>query len=100
MSYESFIEESLRLNILAILNDIPQGSATDSILESFLYSLYGHDKNMARLRQCLNWLNERGLIEVNILSADCFKARLTKLGERVAIGIEIFPNIKRPERKS
>ena len=88
MSYENFIEESLRLNILAILNDIPQGSATDSVLESFLCSLYGHDKNMARLRQCLNWLNVRGLIEVHIIFVDCFKATLTKLGERVAIGIE------------
>lgn len=99
MGYEKFVEESLRLNILCILNDIPQGSATDSTIEGLAYSLYGHDKNMARLRKTLNWLNERGLINVEILTEDCFKANLSKLGERVATGVEIFPGIKRPERK-
>lgn len=98
MSYKSFMEETLRLNILLILNDIPQGKATDSLIENLTYSLYGHDKNMPRLRQNLNWLNERGLVIVDILSSDCFKATLTKLGTRVATGVETFPNIARPER--
>lgn len=99
MDYDNFMQESLRLNILLILQDIPQGSTTDNIIESMAYNLYGHDKNMPRLRNNLNWLNERGLIVVEILSANCFKASITKLGERVAKGIEYFPDIRKPDRK-
>lgn len=99
MDYDKFMQESLRLNILLILQDIPQGSTTDAIIESMAYKLYGHDKNMPRLRNNLNWLNERSLIIVDIISADCFKASITKLGERVAKGIEYFPEIKKTDRK-
>ena len=99
MNYESFIEEELRLNILLILQDIPQGSATDSVLDSFLIKLYGHNGNVVRLCKNLRWLNERGFLELEALTADTFKATITTAGERIAKGIEYFPEIKRPKRK-
>ncbi len=98
--YKDYMLEHLRITILRILEEIPSGTANESVLNTICSKQYAFDNNRARMTETLRWLEERALVKLDVVTeGGLLVAALTSLGERVALGVERFPGIEPPERR-
>jgi Fe2+ or Zn2+ uptake regulation protein len=98
MSFQDTLNENARLNILRSLHEGSGYQAPDSILHEVL-TKYGIHFSRDQVRTNLSWLQEQGLITINMLGST-YVATLTSRGADVALGRAQVPGIKRPEPKA
>ncbi|WP_319778431.1 ArsR family transcriptional regulator [Maridesulfovibrio sp.] len=98
--YEQFELENLRSCVLRTLEETPSGTMNESLLDSIAHGAYGFDSNRKRMVRVLRWLEEKGLVTLESFNENCLVAEITAAGARVAQGVEVFPGVKRPERKA
>ena len=94
MSYRALIAEHLRLALLQVLEQDPEYSHNETVLQSAL-SAVGHGVSADRVRSELAWLAEQGLLVVTE-SSDLQVAKLTRRGADVALGLTFVPGVARP----
>lgn len=94
--YANFIAEDRRLVILRFLADDNDYRLNDSILQKALDQV-GHNVSRDMVRSDLSWLEEQGLITVEVVLDQIHVAELTKRGLDVAEGRSKVPGVKRPE---
>jgi len=97
MSYRDILDENQRLCILLALEEMPVYQANDSILHTVL-ERYGHSLSRDQVRTHISWLQEQGLLTVDMVSRTQV-ATLTGRGIDVARGRAFLPGVKRPEPK-
>jgi hypothetical protein len=93
MSLREIMDKEARLVILRSLLDC-RGEANESILQSCL-DVYGINVSRDEVRTQMSWLNEQGMIELEIVGS-CFVATLKSRGQDVAEGRSTVPGIKKP----
>lgn len=94
MSYRDALDSDRRLVILKLL----ENSAGYTVNEYLIYTAlpgFGHDVSMDRVRTDLAWLEEQGLLTLDI-PGDVHMARLTQRGVDVAAGRARVDGVKRP----
>lgn len=84
MRFDQLLTESVRLSILQLLEQDPDYSHNEQIIQMALQAL-GHSLSLDRVRTELRWLEEQGLLSVND-GGDLFVARLNQRGSDVAQG--------------
>lgn len=94
MSYNQLIAKSVRLAILRILEQDPDYSHNEHILQSVLEQL-GHSLSSDRIRTELRWLEEQGLLTIEDVSG-VLVARLNQRGVDIALGRGRIDGIARP----
>ncbi|HHH12945.1 MAG TPA: hypothetical protein ENJ98_01795 [Thiolapillus brandeum] len=94
MSYRDIVAADLRLVILQALEEDPDYSHNDAVLQRMLDAV-GHSVSTDRLRTELAWLAEQGLILINEIE-DLVVSKLTARGEDVALGRTRVPGVARP----
>ena len=94
MSYRDLVEADIRLGILQLLEEDPDYSYNERILQALLGKL-GHSLSGDRLRTELHWLLEQGCVALED-GAGLLIARLTARGEDAALGRVRVPGIARP----
>ena len=98
MSLLELENESVRREILGILEKDPDYSLNDGILLKAL-ELRNYRIGSDRLRTQLHWLAEQGLVTMETLARNTLSAKLTQRGEDVALGRSRIPGVarQRPE---
>lgn len=94
-NFPSVVQEDQRLQVLRILREAPDYSASEHVVRQLLEG-YGHRLSADRLRVQLAWLDEQGLI----LTGGGSMIRvptLTQRGQDVASGAARHPGVARPE---
>lgn len=94
-SYTDFMAEDRRLVILRILQDQPQFSLNESVMQSAL-ERFAHVVSRDTLRGDLAWLEEQGLVATEVVAQRVWVAQLTERGGEVATGRARHPGVKRP----
>lgn len=94
MNYAELIAADLRLVILQALEQDPDYSHNDSVINAVLGAV-GHAISRDRVRTELHWLAEQGLIRVTDMSG-VLVAKLTGRGVDVALGYARVPGVARP----
>ena len=94
MSYRDLIAADLRLVILQALEQDPDYSHNDAVLQRLLAAV-GHAVSHDRLRTELDWLAEQGLITVEEIEG-LLVSKLTTRGEDVALGRTRVSGVARP----
>lgn len=94
MSYADIVAENQRLTLLQALEQDPDYSHNEAVLQRMLGAL-GHNISTDRLRTELHWLAEQDLVTVEEV-AGLLVARLTRRGEDAALGRARIPGIARP----
>lgn len=94
MSYSALIAAHQRLEILSALEQDPDYSHNEFILQSILRHR-GHSLSTDTMRVHLRWLEEQGLVKIDE-SSGVLVAALTRRGEDVALGHSRVPGIARP----
>lgn len=92
--YAGTLREDRRGQVLRILHDQPSFALNDGVLQDALGRL-GHKVARDIVRDDLEWLSERGLVQVE--RAAVWIASLTQRGEDVAAGRSRAPGVKRPD---
>lgn len=92
--FAAFLAEDRRLVILRVLADLP-AYRTNSFLLSTLLSKWGHDSSADQVKTDLAWLQEQGLVSVEVVES-VHIATLTTRGGDVAAGRAVVPGVKRP----
>lgn len=94
MSYEQMITEDARLAILQVLEQDPDYSHNDRVIQRALQAI-GHGLSTDRVRTELHWLSEQGLATLQA-TGDMLIAKLTTRGEDAALGRARVPGVARP----
>ena len=94
MSFQQRFTEDRRLQILYVLAKASDYTANEYMLQQ-LVAGRGHSVSRDALRVDLAWLEEQGLIKVEINSTT-HVARLLNRGVDVAAGRATVPGVKRP----
>jgi hypothetical protein len=90
--------ESMRWNILLILNTARPVGAHESLVLATLQGVYP-DASPLELRRELEYLSDRSLVELKKDPSGPWSADLTHLGVDVAeYTVEVFPGIARPTK--
>jgi hypothetical protein len=92
--YRDIVKEDQRLAILQVLEQDPDFSHNDRVIQRALQAI-GHGMSSDRVHTELHWLSEQGLITLQP-TADMLIAKLTKRGEDVALGHARVPGVARP----
>lgn len=97
MDYAQLVTEDIRLVILRILQQDPDYSHNEFVIQRLL-ATFGHDISSDRVRTELSWLAENGLIRTARTAGDTdvIVARLTARGDDVAAGRTVVPGVQRP----
>lgn len=93
-NYADFLKEDIRLVILRILNEMPTYRANSSVL-CIALDRYGHSCGRDQVKTELYWLQEQGLLTIEIMEP-VLVATLVERGQDVAAGRVIVPGVKRP----
>ncbi len=83
-----------RLNILQLLNEDPDYSANETLVQELL-EFCGYGVSMDVVRTDLAWLEEQSLLSLRDV-AGCKIATLRSRGVDAAKGVSIVPGIARP----
>ena len=94
MKYSDVINAERRLVILKLLDKAPGYRSSDYVLQSALPGV-GHDASIDMIRTDLAWLQEQGLLNVE-MAGPVQIAKLTQRGVDVANGRALVPGVKRP----
>ena len=92
--FAAHLAEDRRLVILRVLLESAVYTANEYLLHSMVERL-GHVVSTDRIHTDLAWLQEQGLVEVDVV-ASVRIARLQARGEDVARGRSEVPGVKRP----
>lgn len=95
MAYKDFIAEDRRLAELRFLAEENDYALNDSVMQTAL-ELIGHANSREVVRADFAWLQEMGLIEVEIIKEHIHVARLKSRGIDVANGRAMVPGVKKP----
>lgn len=93
-SFTAHLAEDRRLVVLRVLLESAAFTANEFILQS-LAERFGHVVSADLVRTDLTWLQEQGLVTVDVVG-DVHIARLTTRGEDVGRGRVVTPGVKRP----
>lgn len=93
-SFNELITEDIRLVILRLLEEDPDFSLNDSIIQGGL-ELLGHGVSRDKVRTEISWLKEQGLVETNGVGSVTV-VTLTERGQAAALGKASVPGVKRP----
>jgi repressor of nif and glnA expression len=93
MSYRDLVEADMRLVILQVLEEDPDYSHNERILQAALERV-GHGISSDRLRTELRWVEEQGLVTID--DVGLFVVKLTHRGEDVALGRARVDGVARP----
>lgn len=94
MSYAEHFSRHLRLTLLRILNEAPEGRANSSVLQSAAVEL-GLPASRDQVKTELAWLAEQRMISaVDVL--DMMVATIAERGCDVAAGRALNPGVARP----
>jgi DeoR/GlpR family transcriptional regulator of sugar metabolism len=91
--FDTLRTEDRRLAIVRLLEEQP--SANDGVLQSLLEML-GHAVSRDVVRSDLAWLDEQGLVSVEVVMGRVHVATITDRGVDVAKGRSVVPGVKRP----
>lgn len=94
MSFADVIDADVRLGILQALEQDPQYSHNEYVLQEVLGRI-GHGISRDRLRTHLAWLEEQGLVKTRIV-AGVTVADITARGQDAALGRAQVPGVARP----
>ncbi|MCK5296460.1 MAG: ArsR family transcriptional regulator [Alphaproteobacteria bacterium] len=94
-NYKNYVAEDRRLVILRILNEEPDYAINDSVLQTAL-SQIGHGVSRDVIRTDLSWLEEQGLVSVEVIKDKIHVAKLTARGGDVASGRAVVYGVKKP----
>lgn len=95
MSMNTRIAEDIRRQVLDLLAKDNNYSHNEAIICAALEEV-GHFISRDRLRSELCWLQEQGLVQVDIIGTTIYVAKLTSRGLDVAEGRATVPGVKRP----
>ena len=84
-----------RLVILRALTEASGYQANCSMLQCILGS-YGHNLSRAAVRSHIRWLEDVGLLSVELVGESTLVATITECGSEVAKGIKTVDGVKRP----
>lgn len=100
MSYTDVIMEDQRLVILKLLNEDPDGSLNERILQRLLES-WGHAVSDTDLRRHLGFLEQNLAVEVEKVGAneEIWVAKLTRAGEEHLARTRPITGIALPRRR-
>lgn len=87
--------EDARLVLLRSLAEDPDYRLNESLLQTIL-DQFGHAMSRDRIRTELRWLEEQGLISVELVAGVTMVATLTTRGADVASGRARVDGVKRP----
>lgn len=93
MSYRDLVEADIRLAILQVLEEDPDYSHNERILQGALERV-GHSISGDRLRTELRWLEEQGLVTIE--DVGLYVVKLTRRGEDIALGRARVDGVARP----
>lgn len=93
-NFAVFLAEDRRLVILRVLAELP-GYRTNSFLLTTLLGKFGHEPSADQVKTDLAWLQEQGLVSVEVVES-VHIATLTTRGADVAAGRAVVPGVKRP----
>lgn len=93
MSYRDLVEADCRLAILQVLEEDPDYSHNERILQGALARL-GHSLSGDRLRTEVRWLEEQGLVSISDVGV--YVIKLTRRGEDAALGRARVDGVARP----
>ena len=88
-------QQHLRLIILRLLEGSRGYASNDSVLVDVIPSL-GLTPTRDQVAGTLTWLDEQGLVSVEIVAGDLRVVKLTQRGVDVARGMGEHPGVKRP----
>ncbi|MCB2381271.1 ArsR family transcriptional regulator [Shewanella sp. SR1] len=94
MAMQQIINQHQRLVVLRLLTEAGAFALNESILQDGL-NAYGLDISRDALLVQLAWLNEQGLIKIELVGK-VTTATLTGRGQDVATGRAVVPGVKRP----
>lgn len=94
MPLSKILNEHERLSILHCLAAMNDYAANNSIVQTVCQQ-YGNSMTLDRLATHLHWLNEQGLITLEVHESYSI-AKLTARGLEVEQGIATQPGVKRP----
>jgi polyribonucleotide nucleotidyltransferase len=95
MSLAKLMEEDRRLAILRLLESQQGYHLNDSVVQDALSRL-GHAVSRDQVRTDFAWLDEVGLLSVEVVLDRVHIAKLTSRGVDVAKGLATVPGVKRP----
>jgi Fe2+ or Zn2+ uptake regulation protein len=94
VSYVDIVNEDQRLAILQVLEQDPDYSHNDRVLQRALQAI-GHGISTDRVRTEAHWLGEQGLVTVQQVG-EMLIVKLTPRGEDAALGRARVPGVARP----
>jgi repressor of nif and glnA expression len=97
MNYAQLVTEDIRLVILRVLQQDPDYSHNEYIIQRLL-ARFGHNISTDKVRTELAWLEENGLIRTARTAGDTdvIVAKLTARGDDVGSGRTVVPGVQRP----
>jgi len=93
--YAERLVRDRRLVILRVLAEVPGYALNSSILMGILRD-YGHTIGRDTAHADLAWLEEQGLVSVDVVAENLHRAELTQRGDDIAAGRSHIPGVKRP----
>lgn len=96
LSFEALKTADMRLVMLRSIDE-DGDSLNESMLQDVL-ELYGHTVSRDRVRTEMRWLEEQGLLSIDVIAA-IMVGRLTGRGADVATGKATIDGVKRPRPK-
>jgi DeoR/GlpR family transcriptional regulator of sugar metabolism len=95
MSYLTHVAENRRLTILRLLEQQPDYSLNDAVIQLSL-GPFAHNVSRDVVHTDLRWLEEQGLVTVDVVAGTCWVAKITTRGVDVALGRTVVPGVQRP----
>ena len=94
-TYGDAIAADRRICILRMLEQLASYSANESVVQIVLEQ-FGYSESRDAVRTDLGWLQEQGVITVEVVAGRIWVAKLTDRGCDVAKGRVSVPGINRP----
>jgi repressor of nif and glnA expression len=95
VSYSEHLERDRRLVLLRVLKDSPGYVCNEYVLGVALEEC-GHSVSRETIQFDLTWLDEQGLVTLEIIKGTVCVATVTQRGIDVALGRTQHPGVKRP----
>lgn len=94
---KSVFDADARRCILRTLEEAPNGSANEGILQASL-SVFGHAVSRDKVTTLTAWLGEQGFVSIEDLGQGVRVVKLTDAGEDIVMGRASHPGVKKPRR--
>lgn len=94
---QAVFDADARLCILRTLEEAPNGSANEGILQASL-TVYGHHVTRDKVTTLTTWLGEQGFVSVEPLGQGIRIIKLLDAGEDIVFGRSSHPGVKKPRR--